>query len=229
MNKKNGIIIFSLLFSAILLAGVSRLDFVTIKNRIHFQQDGKWINLIKGNLSENWVQRGGDARYHIEGNQIVGTTVPDTPNSFLCTKMEYGDFVLELEVKVHPEMNSGIQIRSHSKASYDNGRVHGYQVEIDPSDRAWSGGIYDEARRGWLYDLDGHPEAQNAFKNGQWNNYKIRAHSDTLKTWVNGVPAAHLVDSVDASGFIALQVHNTDHEEPLQVRWRNIRVKLLNE
>lgn len=193
------------------------------------QEKKGWKNLIKGSdLTENWVQRGGDAKYHVEDGMIVGTTVPDTPNSFLCTKMEYRDFILELEVKVDPELNSGIQIRSQSKAEYRNGRVHGYQVEIDPSDRAWSGGIYDEARRGWLDDLEDQPEAQKAFKNGAWNQYRIKAQGDTLQTWINGVPVANLVDSVDASGFIALQVHSTEHEKPLQVRWRNIRVMLLD-
>ena len=142
--------------------------------------------------------------------------------------MDYCDFVLELEVKVDDRLNSGIQIRSQSKASYKDGRVHGYQVEIDPSDRSWSGGIYDEARRGWLDNLEGEPEAQDAFNNGEWNRYKIKAHGDTLRTWINGVPVAHLVDSVDACGFIGLQVHSTDHKDPLQVKWRNIRVKLLD-
>ena len=66
----------------------------------------------------------------------------------------YDDFILELDFKVDPEMNSGIQIRSNSFPEYNNGRVHGYQIEIDPSERAWSGGIFDEGRRGWLADLE---------------------------------------------------------------------------
>jgi len=189
-------------------------------------QDSGWTSLIGDDLS-NWVQRGGEAEYRLEDGQIVGTTVPDTPNSFLCTRKNYSDFILELEVKVDPRLNSGIQIRSQSRESYRDGRVHGYQVEIDPSDRAWSGGIYDEARRGWLDDLEDQPEARKAFNNGEWNRYRIRARGDTLRTWVNGVPVAHLVDTVDASGFIGLQVHSTEHEEPLEVRWRNIRIREL--
>jgi len=82
---------------------------------------------------------------------IVGTTVLNTPNSFLCTKKNYSDFIFEVDLKVEENMNSGIQFRSESSADYNNGRVHGYQCEVDPSDRAWSAGIYDEARRGWLY------------------------------------------------------------------------------
>lgn len=190
-------------------------------------QDNQWIQLFNGEDLSNWVQRGGEANYEIQGNQIVGSTVPNTPNSFLCTKKEYSDFILELEVKVDPELNSGIQIRSQSKPEYRDGRVHGYQVEIDPSERSWSGGIYDEARRGWLQNLENNPKGRKAFKNGAWNKYRIKAHGDTLKTWINGVQTATLVDSVDASGFIGLQVHSTDHIEPLKVRWRNIRLKVL--
>ena len=67
-------------------------------------------------------------------------------------------------------MNSGVQIRSLSLPEYQNGRVHGYQVEMDPSARAWSGGIYDEARRGWLYTLDKNPEGRRLSK---WGNGTI--------------------------------------------------------
>lgn len=189
----------------------------------------EWIELFNGKDLSGWVQRGGDAKYYVENNQIIGTTVPNTPNSFLCTEKNYSDFILELEVKVDAALNSGIQIRSQSNPDYKDGRVHGYQVEIDPSERAWSGGIYDEARRGWLDDLEGQPEAQKAFKNGEWNTYRIKAIGDTIKTWVNEVPVANLVDSVDSSGFIGLQVHSTDEKEPLQVRWRNIRLKPLDQ
>ena len=217
-----------LLFFTIFLFGLGTYGCIGLQTATA-QQESEWVNLIQGeDLSENWVQRGGEAMYRIEGSEIIGTTVPDTPNSFLCTKMEYSDFILEVEVMVHPELNSGIQIRSHSRADYRNGRVHGYQVEIDPSDRAWSGGIYDEARRGWLFDLEDHPEARQAFQNGEWNTYRIRAEGDTLQTWVNGVPVARLVDSMDPSGFIALQVHSTEQTEPMEVRWRNIRVQLLD-
>lgn len=212
--------------TVIILFGMAAILSLSI-TKAEAQDDG-WTNLFNGEDLSNWVQRGGEANYTIEGSQIVGSTVPDTPNSFLCTKMDYSDFILELEVKVDPELNSGIQIRSQSSAHYDNGRVHGYQVEIDPSDRSWSGGIYDEARRGWLQNLEDNPEGRKAFKNGEWNEYRIKAHGDTIKTWINGIQTATLVDSVDASGFIGLQVHSTDHTEPLRVRWRNLRIKLLD-
>ncbi|MCK5456991.1 MAG: DUF1080 domain-containing protein [Melioribacteraceae bacterium] len=110
----------------------------------------EWEYPFDGKSLEGWEQKGGEAEYKVEDGMIVGVSKVKTPNSFLCTKKKYGNFILELEFLVDDRMNSGIQIRSNSFEDYKNGRVHGYQVEIDPSDRAWSAGIYDEARRGWL-------------------------------------------------------------------------------
>ena len=183
----------------------------------------QWENLFDGKTLDGWEQRGGKAEYTAEDNSIVGRSVLNTPNSFLCTKNTYGNFILELEFLVDEEMNSGIQIRSNSIQSYQNGRVHGYQVEIDPSERAWTAGIYDEARRGWLYDLRNNEAARKAFKHKEWNKLHIEAVGNSIRTWLNGVPSAHLIDSKTPVGFIALQVHSSK-KVGLEVKWRNIRI-----
>ena len=185
----------------------------------------EWISLFDGVHLDGWIKRGGNATYQVQDGVIVGTTQQGGANTFLCTQRDYDDFILELEYLVDPAMNSGIQIRSLSKPDYHNGVVHGYQVEIDPSPRAWSGGIYDESRRGWLYPLKDHPKAQAAFQQNQWNHYRIEAVGDSIRTWVNGIPAADLRDSLNLSGFIALQVHGTNRKEPMQIKWRNIRIQ----
>ncbi|MGA1495227.1 MAG: family 16 glycoside hydrolase, partial [Rhodothermales bacterium] len=193
------------------------------------QSEDGWQTLFNGTDLNGWVQRGGTARYEARDGVIVGTTVAGTPNSFLTTERNWTDFVLELEVRVDSLLNSGIQIRSNSLPDYQNGRVHGYQVEIDPSERAWSGGIYDEGRRGWLFNLQGRSAAQKAFKQGQWNHYRIEARGNHIRTWVNGVLAADLVDSMTAEGFIGLQVHSIGDPglAGRTVEWRNVRVKEL--
>lgn len=195
--------------------------------------------LFDGRTLAGWVQRAGKAKYAVEDGTIVGTTVLGEPNSFLCTDRDYGDFVLELEFKVDKGLNSGVQIRSEytdkERVVERDGKtrtlpgnvVFGYQVEIDPSDRAWSGGIYDEKRRGWLNDLKGNTDARKAFKQDDWNKFRIECRGDSLKTWINSVPAADLKDGLTPKGFIALQVHSTKSEMPLQVRWRNIKIKEL--
>jgi len=186
-----------------------------------------WIPLFDNETLNGWSQKGGEAKYEVREGTIVGTTVSNTPNSFLTSDKMYGNFILELDYKVEPSMNSGIQIRSNSYPHYNDGRVHGYQIEIDPSDRAWSAGIYDEARRGWLHPIaDDNTAAKQAFKQNDWNHYRIEAIGDTLKTWINGVPASNLVDDQTASGFIGLQVHsiNSDQKEGTEIIWKNIRI-----
>ena len=185
-----------------------------------------WTQLFNEENLDGWTKKGGDAEYRVENSAIIGTTQHNTPNTFLTTNKNYEDFILEVDFKLHPTMNSGIQIRSNSLDNYMDGRVHGYQVEIDPSDRAWSGGIYDESRRGWLVNLGENPKAQQAFKQNEWNTYRIEAIGDTIKTWINGVPASHLIDDKTSEGFIALQVHSIgeDAEAGTEVMWKNIKI-----
>eukprot|EP00752_Nemacystus_decipiens_P018891 g16947.t1 len=103
-----------------------------------------------------------------------------------------------------------------------DGRVVGYQYELDPSERSWSGGIYDESRRGWIANLENNEAARNAIKLDDWNEVHIETRGASLKTWINGVPAVDIVDGLDSEGFIALQVHEGEQG---QIRWRNIRIQ----
>lgn len=186
-----------------------------------------WKPLFNGKSLSGWTQRGGKATYRVQDGTIVGISRTNTENSFLCTKLTYGDFILEFEFLVDPVLNSGVQLRSTSTKDYQNGRVHGYQFEIDPSQRAWTGGIYDEARRGWLYPLTKNPAAQTAFKNNQWNRARVEAIGNSIRTWVNGIPCADLVDDADLNGFIALQVHGIGKDtskEGKTIAWRNLRI-----
>ncbi len=186
----------------------------------------EWQLLFDGATLDGWTSLGGNAAYHVEDGAIVGTTVPSTPNTFLTTNQVFSDFILEYEVKLSDVTNSGVQIRSNSFPEFQDGRVHGYQVEIDPTERGWTGGIYDEARRGWLFPLRDMPEAQTAYNHLEWNRFRVEAIGDTIKTWVNGIPASHLVDDRTKEGFIGLQVHSigSTDEAGIEIRWRNIRI-----
>jgi hypothetical protein len=201
-------------------------------------QEG-FTDLFNGKDLTGWEQKNGKARYFVEDGVIVGESVPNTPNSFLCTTRHYGDFILEFEYLLHPDLNSGVQIRSNSLPEYKNGRVHGYQCELENENRKryWTAGIYDEGRRGWLYPAKGDKESGKRFaeqgdrllKRGDWNRVRVRCEGDSIKTWLNGEPRADLKDGMTASGFIGLQVHGVGgRKEPMQVRWRNLRIKTLD-
>jgi hypothetical protein len=191
---------------------------------------GQWEMLFNGTDLSNFEQLNGTAKYEIRNQELIGTSKLGTPNSFMATKRPYGDFILEFEVFVENGLNSGVQFRSLSIPSYLEGRVHGYQCEIETSSRKWAGGVYDEARNGWLYPLTRNEKGQNAFVPGEWNHYRIEAIGPTIRTWVNQVQCANLVDDTTASGFIAFQVHAIGDKalEGKTVKWRNIKIQTAN-
>ena len=161
--------------------------------------------LFDGESLDGWQQRNGTATYRVEDGMIIGKTSEGSPNSFLCTTKDYGDFELTFEVKVDDPLNSGVQIRSRSVGDEPEGRVHGPQVEIATNGTA--GFIYGEALdTGWLSKDRSNKRAQAAFKKGKWNKYRVVANGNTIQTWVNGIPVANLVDKETdmKTGFIGL-------------------------
>lgn len=210
-------------------------------------EEAKWMNLFDGKTLKGWKVLGGKATFRVEKGMIVGTTSTggENYNTFLCTEKEYGNFNLEFEFWADENLNSGVQFRG----LFSDGLVRGYQFEIDPDrttkytaqpcnmdakgqiipsgkePRSWTGGIYDEKRRGWLNNLTENPEARAAFKPNSWNKGRIEAHKDGIRTYINGVLASSMVDYMTPNGFIGLQVHWLKEYKKMEVRFRNIRIQ----
>ncbi len=184
--------------------------------------------LFDGKSLKGWKQLGGAADYKVIDGAIVGSSKPGVPNSFLVTEKTYGDFILEFDVRqdVGPA-NSGVQFRSLSTPDFENGRVHGYQTDIDPSPRQWSGSIYEEAQRGWFYTNDMNPPAKALYKFGQWNHYRVEAIGPRLRVWINDGAVCDVIDDATREGFFGLQVHsiNNAEEQGRTVSWKNLNVQ----
>ncbi|MEJ2703904.1 MAG: DUF1080 domain-containing protein [Sedimentisphaerales bacterium] len=235
MNVKR-ILCFVVLASAAVSVGLAR-----------DRQKTEWTPLFDGKTLNGWSVHSGFAKYNVEDGAIVGTTVKGSPNSFLCTDREYGDFVLEFEVLLDPRLNSGVQIRSKiakaEKVFVFSGRdgapqrrvippdrVYGYQVEIATEKAGSSGSIYDEARRAFmLASTTSDPAASKAFKDGQWNKFRVECKGERIRTWINDVPCVDLRDGMTSRGIIGLQVHGVGDAGPYEVRWRNIRIQAADE
>lgn len=197
-----------------------------------------WVALFDGKTLDGWIQKNGKATYRVEDGAIVGKTEKGSPNSFLCTEQEYGNFELEFEVQLlNNELNSGVQIRSQTKPGEGDqkfGRVNGPQVEIEASGSkgAKSGYIYGEACGGWMTPAD-RRKSHKAFKDGEWNQYRIVAQGARIQVWINGELISDLTDEAKfknyQKGFIGLQVHGVGNRGPFQVAWRNIRIKVLDQ
>lgn len=180
-----------------------------------FAASPEMVPIFNGTNWNGWDLRG-QANYQIVDGAIVGTTGKGG-HGWLCTSRAYGDFILEAEVRIQTG-NAGIQIRSRIN---DKDVMVGYQIEVDPTPRAWSGGLYEQGRRAWLQNLTNNPAARAAFKTGEWNHYRIEARGDWIRSWVNGVPATDYRDAMDLNGVIALQVHSGKN---VKVEYRNIRL-----
>lgn len=194
----------------------------------------KTTPLFDGKTLNGWKAVAGAAPYTIEDGMIVGTMKKGTPNSFLITEKEYGDFILEIDVKLEGDnTNSGVQTRSHFNPDANKGKglVYGRQVEIDPTPRAWTGGIYDEGRRSWLYPLELNPSTKSLYKKNEFNHYRIECMGNEIKTWVNGTAVAYVIDTLDRTGFIGLQVHGIGsnlENDGKKVYFKNINIQTGN-
>ena len=186
----------------------------SIKIRSFERLEERRVPLLAKGL-DGWVPSG-DAIWERDGDTVIGR-VGGGGQSFLRTAQEYGDFLFEVDVWLEVKGNSGIQFRSQV---LNGRRVCGYQAEIDPSPRRWSGGIYKECAQ-WLDDLKGDPLAQAAFRLDDWNTYRIECIGDHLRVWVNGIPTADLVDGGAARGVFAFQVHSGKQGT---IHWRNPRL-----
>lgn len=215
------------------------LPFLIVSSLAAADKPAAFAPLFDGKTLAGWTVKGGTATYGVEDGAIVGRTVEGSKNTFLCTVRDYADFEFECEVRCDPKLNSGFQIRSHTyarptpqasnpKKQREAGEVYGYQCEITTADKGVSGNFWDEGRRTkWLDDLAGKPGAK-AFKDGEWNRYRIVTQGDRIRSWVNGVPCADFRDALDATGFIGLQVHGiAKGTGPFEVRWKNIRLREL--
>ena len=216
MSKLTITLLFSLLFSA-----------------SNFAADKKYKAIFDGKTLEGWTQRNGTATYRVEKKSVVGKTNEGSPNSFLCSDKEYGNFDLIFEVKVDDKLNSGVQIRSQTKGG-PKGRVNGPQVEIEASGKngAEAGYIYGEAAGGWMTPAD-KLKPHKHFKDGKWNKYRVVADGANIKVWINGAVVSDLNHEEKykshPKGFIGLQVHSIGRGSgPYEVRWRKIKIKELD-
>jgi hypothetical protein len=194
---------------------------------------GEFVSLFNGEDLDAWEAKGGKCTFEVKDGMIVGTCVPGSQSTYLCTKRkDYKDFVFTCEWKLEVDGNTGVQFRSRAEEGKQPGaefeKVLGPQLEIEgqgKKGRNWTGGVYGQSCGGYFYPLwlKEHAEARAAEKKTDWNRLTISAKGNVIKTWINGVPVSHWVDDGTYSeGFFALQVHSG---KAGKILYKNIKVK----
>jgi hypothetical protein len=188
-------------------------------------QKEPWRALFNGEDLSGWEIVEGKAEPKVV-NGIITVDQIDTEFAYLMSTEIFSDFILELDAKLIGELNSGALIRGIRDPQIKNGMTHGFQMEIDQTERRWTGGVTEMNGRSWLTPLDGYPEATlAAYKVSEWNHYRIEAIQDTFKIWVNEVPTTYLIDGMTKEGLIGFQIHRLLPEnEPGTLRLKNIRI-----
>lgn len=184
-----------------------------------------WRALFNGEDLSGWEIVDGEAKPEVQQGILTVRQIDTSNYVYLMHTETFSDFILELDAKLSGELNSGILIRGIRNPRLNNGLAHGFQMEIDQSERKWTGGIYEERGRLWLTPLDGHKEALDAYKVSDWNHYRVEAIQDTFKIWVNEVPTTYLIDGKTPKGLIGFQIHKlTAGVESGLLQLKNIRI-----
>lgn len=190
-----------------------------------------FTSLYNGKDLSGWTPKGGTCKFEAKGEILVGSCVPGTSSTYLCTdKADYTDFVFTCDMKWEVDGNSGVMFRAQIKGSDGKETVFGPQAEMEgiTGDRYWSGGIYGQSCGGYFYPLwlKEHQAARAALIRTDWNRLTIEAKGNVVKTWINAVPVAHWVDDgTYPRGFFGLQIHQGAKGKVL---WKNLRVKELS-
>jgi hypothetical protein len=167
----------------------------------------KPVAIFDGRTLEGWE---GDLKiFRIEEGAIVGGSLKEkiARNEFLCTRRSYGDFELRLKVKLlgGDAANGGVQFRT--KRIPNDHEVSGYQADMGTG---WWGALYDESRRKKVLTGPDQAKIKGVVKNGEWNDYVIRAEGKHIQLSINGVQTVDYIEedrSVETTGVVCLQIY----------------------
>ena len=186
-------------------------------------------------------------RWVVEDGAIIGSQDIPGNGGIIITDREFGDFEVVLEMKNDYGPDSGLFLRSSEKGQ-------AYQAMIDYHANGNLMGIYGEGMGGkpnvfnfkFLKEVTQIKETAAEFKlpvppekwadfwkHGEWNELKARivGNPPAITTWIKGVKFMELTDKEKRrpdKGGIALQVHGGGDHTKEFVRYRNLRVKVLD-
>jgi Domain of Unknown Function (DUF1080) len=212
--------------------------------------DGKtlagWhISAKSGHSGKSKNQTGG--RWVVEQSAIVGSQDIPGNGGIVITDKPYGNFEVALEMNNDFVPDSGLFLRSTE-------RGQAYQYMIDYHANGNLAGIYGEGLSGSVHmrnfdftdkvtEIKPHEctfplpvkpaDWPRFWKHGQWNELRARivGNPPKITTWINGVRFIEFEDKEKRHpdlGGIALQVHGGGDSTKEFVRYRNIRVKVLD-
>jgi hypothetical protein len=214
--------------------------------------DKGFTPLFDGKTLDGWhvsgkTGHGTGGRWVVEDGAIVGSQDRPGNGGILITDKQYGGYEIALETRNDFGPDSGLFLRSTEKGQ-------AYQAMIDYHENGNLMGIYGEGLSGGIdkknfkflkkvtdieelkcdFPLPVSPAKWPEFwKHGQWNELRARITGNPphITTWIKGVKFMEFTDTAKRhpdKGGIALQVHGGGDYTRQYVRYRNIRIKVLD-
>lgn len=227
--------IFPALLICTFLSQCQKADMAPIQNH-EFRQ------ILTENTLDDW--EGDSVYWRFEEGILIGEITPENiliEHSFFTWKNDIvNDFELKAEYRISPRGNSGINYRSEKVAGKEF-VLKGYQADID-GENQYSGQLYEEkgraflARRGQFSYIDKTGKVNEAGTVGQesellsaliddWNEYHLIVQGNTHVLMINGRVMSITIDNgfkQKKEGLLGFQLHLGP---PMQVEFRNIRIK----
>jgi hypothetical protein len=195
------------------------------------QQEG-WMLLFDGRSLDQWTVTPALAKVFKVADGAIKADLSDAGGTML-TKETFDDFVLKVEVRAHPDINSGIILRSPppqpappagEKPTPAPGGGPGYELQIrDRNPGNYSSGDF---LTGSVVNVSKAPHDVKILPN-QWNTIEATVNGDHFVVVFNGKKVADGRDARRASGHIGLQLAHPEDVRHASLEFRNLKVKRL--
>ena len=160
--------------------------------------------LFNGKDLTGFKAEGSTEFWRVENGVLIGENNAAKKGNYLWTEKEYGDFVIEFDVRwkgTPPRgVDTGIEMR---KPNIQLQLGISGSLKVDMSGSWYTGGKekYPEAGQAKEAKTLMNPE-------GEWNHFRIQAKGDTFTCWINGKKASEYTDAkFSGAGPLGLQIH----------------------
>lgn len=194
------------------------------------QQEG-WVLLFDGKTLDRWNVTPALAKVWKAVDGAIKADLSDAGGTML-TKDTFDNFALKLEFRAHPDINSGIILRSPppqpspapGEKSTPAPGGPGYELQIrDRNPGNYSSGDF---LTGSVVNVGKAPHDAKILPN-QWNTIEATVNRDHFVVVFNGTKVVDARDAKRASGHIGLQLAHPEDVRHANIEFRNIKVRRL--
>jgi hypothetical protein len=178
----------------------------------------KLAPLFNGKDLTNFKAEESKAFWRVENGVLVGENDAAMKGNYLWTEKEYGDFVIEFDVRWKTTTERGVDTGLEMRKP----RIQ-LQLGISGSLRVDMTGSFYTGGKPAYPEIGQAKDAKKLMKpEGEWNTFRIQAKGNTFTCWINGTKASEYTDAkFSGAGPLGLQIHPG---VAMKCEYRNVRI-----